>query len=81
MITIGAIGSWIGTDHPEYIEYFSYANLENLGWARDYQTSESQFRAMIDYFTNYNISLSDIELKNIRTKTMIVLGDEDAIPL
>lgn len=81
MITIGAIGSWNGTDNPEYIEYFSYNNQENLGWVRGHQTSESQFRAIIDYFANYNVSLSENELQNIQTKTMIVLGDNDDIPL
>ncbi|MDX1628222.1 MAG: alpha/beta hydrolase [Fulvivirga sp.] len=81
MITIGAIGSWNVKDNPEYIEYFNFSNLENLAWMKDHVTSESQFRAAQDYFTNYAVFLNDKDLQNIRTKIMIVLGDDDAIPL
>jgi len=81
MISIGAIGSWNAQDYPEYVEYFSFSNQENLAEVKDYQTSESQFRATLDLFANYNVFLSDNDLQNISTKTMIILGDDDSFPL
>jgi len=81
MISIGAIGSWNALDYPGYVEYFSYSNRANLTRSRENQTSEKQFRAFLDFFTNYNIFLSDKDLQNISTKTMIILGDDDSFPL
>jgi len=81
MISIGAIGSWNALDNPGFVKYFSFSNRANLTKVRDRQTSEKQFRAILDYFTNYNVFLSDKDLQNIRTKTMIILGDDDSFSL
>jgi len=81
MISIGAIGSWNAIEYPGYVEYFSLSNQENLASVKAYLTSENQFRAILDFFTNYNVFLNDKDLQNIRTKTMIILGDDDSFPL
>jgi pimeloyl-ACP methyl ester carboxylesterase len=81
MICIGAIGSWNALDNPGSLEVFSYSNRENLGWMRDHQTSEEQFRSALDYFSNYQVFLSDQDLQTISAKTLIVLGDDDDFAL
>jgi len=82
MIIIGAIGTWDVKENPDYIEYFSYSNLENLKGMKAFQTSDNQLRAILDYFENYTVELSDDQLKNIQAKTLIILGDDDdGIPI
>lgn len=82
MIIIGAIGTWDVKENPEYITYFSYSNLENLTEMKVFQTSDNQIRAILDHFENYTVELSDNQLKNIQSKTLIILGDDDdSIPI
>jgi len=82
MIIIGAIGTWDAKENPDYIEYFSYSNLDNLSDMKVFQTSGNQLRAILDHFENYTVELSDDQLKNIQSKTLIILGDDDdSIPI
>ena len=77
MIIIGALGTWDAKENPDYIEYFSYSNLENLAGMKAFQTSDNQLRAILDYFENYTVELSDDQLKKIQAETLIILGDDD----
>ena len=82
MITIGCIGTWNAEDYPDYVQYFSYSNIKNLTWMSAFNTSDNQIRAILDYFTNYRVELSDEQFKSIQAEVLIILGDnEDSIPL
>lgn len=82
MIVIGACGTWHAKDFPTWIEYLSYKNIANLPWMKEQQTSEMQIRSILDQIVNYNVSVSDEELKSIQAKTLFVLGDQDdGVPL
>jgi len=82
MISIGACGTWNAKDYPDWIEYVSYKNIQNLKWMHEQQTNETQIKAILDQFPNYQISIREDELTTIQTKTLIVLGDQDnSIPL
>jgi pimeloyl-ACP methyl ester carboxylesterase len=80
MIIIGACGSWVSSESPKWVDYLSYKNIENLPWMREQQTSEEQIHSILDQIVNYNITVTDTELKTIKAKTLIVVGDkEDSI--
>ncbi len=83
MITIGALGSWDAREYPDWTEFFSYKNLENLTWIEAHQTNDEQIRAMLDaQFENYIVFVNDNELKDIKTETLLILGDDDdSMPL
>jgi pimeloyl-ACP methyl ester carboxylesterase len=82
MISIGACGSWNADDFPEWVEYLSYKNIDNLPWMREQQTSDEQIRSILDQMINYKVYVSDEELKNIYSSVLFVLGDQDdGIPL
>lgn len=82
MIIIGACGTWDVNDFPAWKEYLSYKNIDNLPWMHAQQTSEVQIKSILDQVANYNVFVSDQELKSIQTKTLIVVGDQDdSVPL
>ena len=82
IIAIGGLGTWNANDFPDWIEYFSYKNIANLQWIKAYQPDETRAKWLLDHFSSYVISLSDEALANIKTNTLIVLGDnDDSIPL
>lgn len=82
MIIIGSCGTWNAKDFPEFVEYLSYKNLENLPWMREQQISDERIRNILDQFPNYAVQLSEAELKSIKTRTLLVAGDNDhATPL
>ena len=82
MITIGACGTWNAKDYPEVTESLSYKNIDNLKWMREQQTNETQIQSILDQLPNYQIAITEDELKTIQTKTLMVLGDHDnMIPL
>lgn len=80
MITIGACGNWNAKEHPDFVEYLSYKNIDNLKWIREHQSNESQIKVLLDQLPDRTLSLiSDKELKKIRAKTLIVFGDRDSV--
>jgi pimeloyl-ACP methyl ester carboxylesterase len=82
MITIGSCGRWNAKDYPDWLEDLSYKNIGNLKWMQEYQVNEAQSKIILEQFPNYNVYISDQEMKNIQAKTLIVLGDQDnSIPL
>jgi pimeloyl-ACP methyl ester carboxylesterase len=82
MISIGACGSWDAKDFPQWVEYLSYKNIDNLPWMKEQQTNEAQIRAILEQMPNYIVSVSDQEMKSIRARTLFVFGDQDdSIPL
>ena len=82
MISIGACGTWKAKDFPNWIDYLSYKNIENLPWMKEEHTSEEQIRSILNQTINYDISISDDEMRSINTKTLFVLGDQDdSVPL
>ena len=82
MICIGATGTWHINDLPEWLDYLSFKNIDNLPWMREQQENEEQIKSILNQVPNYDVSVSDEELKSIQTKTLLVFGDhDDSIPL
>jgi pimeloyl-ACP methyl ester carboxylesterase len=82
MIIVGSCGSWRADDYPQFVEYLSYGNIENLPWMREQQESEERIKNILDQIPNYSIQVSKAELKRIQTPTLLVVGDNDqATPL
>jgi pimeloyl-ACP methyl ester carboxylesterase len=82
MVVMGACGTWQATAFPNWVEYLSYKNISNLPWMHEQQTSEEQIKSILEQVVNYNVSVSDEEMKSIQTKTLFVLGDQDdSVPL
>lgn len=82
MIIIGSCGSWEAKDFPEFVEYLSYSNIENLPWMREQQMNEDRIKNILDQFPNYTVNVTESELKSIKTKTLFVVGDKDpTVPL
>lgn len=82
MVIVGSCGTWNATDFPEFVEYLSYKNIENLPWMRDQQLDEGRIKNILDQIPNYSVTLSEDELRNIKSRTLLVAGDNDhATPL
>lgn len=82
MITIGSCGTWHAKEFPEFVEYLSYKNIDNLPWMREQQANEDQIKSILAQVSNYNVTISDDELKSIKTQSLLVLGDRDeSIPI
>ncbi len=82
MVINGSCGSWKAQDFPEFVEYLSYANIDNLTWMREQQVNEERIRNILDQVPNYFVEVNEAELKSIKTRTLIVVGDnDDATPL
>jgi pimeloyl-ACP methyl ester carboxylesterase len=77
MITIGTCGTWHAKEFPEFVEYLSYKNIDNLPWMREQQTSEEQIKSILAQVPNYNVTVTDAELKGIQARMLIVHGDKD----
>lgn len=82
MVSIGSCGTWEAKDFPEFVEYLSYDNIENLPWMREQQISEDRVKNILEQFPNYSVTLTESELQSIHTRTLFVVGDNDpAVPL
>jgi pimeloyl-ACP methyl ester carboxylesterase len=82
MVTIAAVGSWNIADFPNLEKNFSYENAALVSSMKDYHTSDEQIRLILEQFKNYTVRLSDGELKKIRSKVLLILGDDDtSMPL
>jgi len=82
MAVVGSIGSWNIDDYPDYSEYFSKSNLDNLLWMHDFQPDEAHINSLLDHFKNYKVYLDDEALGGVEAHLLIVLGDnDDSIPL
>lgn len=82
MVIIGSCGTWNAKDFPDFVEFLSYKNLDNLPWMRDQQISEERIKNILDQVPNYSVQLSETELKSISTRTFFIVGDNDpATPL
>lgn len=73
MISIGACGSWLAKDFPHFVEYLSSKNIASLPWMKEQQTSEEQIRTLLDQVANYNITVSEAEMKTIQSRILFVL--------
>ena len=78
MIIIGSCGTWHAKEFPDFVDYLSYKNIDNLPWMREEQTNEEQIKSILAQMPNYDVSVSEKELKSIQAKTLLVLGDLDA---
>ncbi len=82
MVIMGSCGSWDAKDSPEFVEYLSYKNIDNLPWMHDQQISEERIKNILDQVPTYSVIISESELKSIKTRTLLVVGDQDhATPL
>lgn len=77
MVVIGACGICNIKDFPEWIDFISYKNIDNLPWMREVQTSEEQIKSILEQLPNYNVSVSIEEFKSIQTRTLLVIGDQE----
>lgn len=77
MITVGACGTWDAKEYPEFVDYFSWKNVDNLQWMYEHHQNEEQIRAILEQVPNYKIMISEEEIKAIKAKTLIVCGDSD----
>ena len=76
-VSIGAVGSWIAGENPESVDYFSMKNIENLPWTKELQESDDHIKAMLNYYPNYEVYISESQLQTITSKILLVLGDDD----
>jgi pimeloyl-ACP methyl ester carboxylesterase len=83
MITIGSSPNRIGNEvFPELIETFTVENMENLDWIPAYQLSEENIKVMLTEFPKYNSTMTNEELKRIKSRVLIIVGDDDPfVPL
>lgn len=82
MILIGVSQQYDGKDNSNYDPNFSYENLPasiRKELNEIHHRGENQIRALFNPDLNYNIEMSDEEIKAIKTKSMIVQGDRDEI--
>ena len=78
MIIIGANGDWDARDFPEMLRTFNVENIGQFQWMYDFAFGGAeQIKAIIEQLGNYKIKLSEDEIRNIRAKTLLVLGDSD----
>jgi pimeloyl-ACP methyl ester carboxylesterase len=77
MVIIGSCGTWNAKDFPEFVDYLSYDNIDNLPWMREQQFSEEQIKSILAQVPHYNVTVSEAELKSIQARTLLVLGDRD----
>ncbi len=77
MIIIGANGDWNSQDFPDMLDTFNYENVEKFQWIYDYHAGgDEQVKKVLDELANYKIKLTNEELLQVETKTLIVLGDK-----
>ncbi|MDZ7692768.1 MAG: alpha/beta fold hydrolase [Balneolaceae bacterium] len=50
MIIIGSCGTWDVKDFPEFVEFLSYKNVENLPWMREQQLNEERIKTSLTSF-------------------------------
>lgn len=82
MIIVGSCGTWNAKDFPEFVDYLSYKNVEKLPWMHEQQINEDRIKNILEQFPNYSVTVSEDELKSIKTRTLLVVGDNDhAVPL
>ena len=77
MVIVGSCGTWNAVDFPEFVEYLSYKNVDNLTWMYEQQVSEERIKNILDQFPNYAVTVSAEELRSIKTRTLLVVGDND----
>jgi pimeloyl-ACP methyl ester carboxylesterase len=80
MITIGTCGTWQAKEFPEFLEYLSYKNIDNLPWMREQQTSEEQIKSILAQLPNYNVTVSDEELKSIQARSLLYMATKMSLP-
>ncbi|WP_430408429.1 alpha/beta fold hydrolase [Kordia sp.] len=77
MIIIGANGDWNAQDFPAMLNTFNYDNIDNFKWIEEYHSGGyKQIKSLLDQLPNYKIKLTEEELKRIKAKTLLVLGDK-----
>lgn len=82
MVLIGAAHRYSGKDNPNLDKPFSFEDLpdEFIEQLRQlHPRGDSQIRALFKPELNYEIRLSEEEVKAIQTKTLIINGDHDEI--
>lgn len=77
MVIIGSCGTWHATEFPEFVDYLSYKNIDDLPWMREQQTNEDQIKSILAQVPNYDVTVTDEELKRIQARTLLVIGDSD----
>lgn len=81
-ISIGACGFWNAKDFPNWIDWLSFKNIENLKYMYEHQSDENQIKKILDQLPNYSTSLTDEGARKIVSEILVVLGDkDDGIPL
>ena len=82
MILVGVSQNYNGSENNEIGDTFSYENLPEsfIGELRKiHHHGDGQIKALFDENLNYQIHLSDEDLKTIHSETLIIQGDRDEI--
>ncbi len=82
MIMVGSCGSWEASEFPEFVQYLSYDNIDQLTWMPEQQLNDDRIRNILAQFPNYSVSLEASDLERITCKTFLMVGDRDpAVPM
>lgn len=83
MVTIGSLPNRKATEEfPNLLDYFSIENRDNLTSLSGHHMNEEQIEKMLLELPKYDSSMSKDELKKIKAKVLIVIGDNDPfVPL
>ncbi|MEO9803477.1 MAG: alpha/beta hydrolase [Reichenbachiella sp.] len=82
MAVIGSNANWNAQDYPDMLETFTYNNIEEFAWIRDFHSGgEEQIKLIIEQLANYNFKMSDDELRKITARTLLILGDREQITI
>lgn len=77
MITIGAVGTWNINDFPQYLEMYTYENIEKFPWLKTAHTSIDHVKGILNQFKHYTVYLSDEEISRIQAEVFVIIGDDD----
>jgi pimeloyl-ACP methyl ester carboxylesterase len=53
--------------------------MKNLDWIPAHQLNEENIKVMLTEFPKYNSTMTNEQLKRIKSKVLIIVGDDDPI--
>lgn len=77
MITVGAVGSWDIKNFPQYLEVYTYENIEKFPWLKTAHASTNHVKGILNQFKHYTVYLSDEDISRIQAEVFVIIGDDD----
>jgi pimeloyl-ACP methyl ester carboxylesterase len=78
IIVIAANADWNAQDYPEMLKTYTFDKVDQFQWIYDFHTGgDTQIRTITEELANYKIKLSDDQIKKIKSKTLLLVGDSD----